>query len=80
MDNKAIHFLPKAPAICIDYSALDPECVNLCRVINSIEGLCTIDSCCGHGNTPYHIFFIVRDNHEQLALKNLPVLLYYVDS
>lgn len=58
----------------IDYSELDAECVELCKVINSIRGLCTIESCCGHGKEPYHIFFTVKN------LKDLPVLLYFVDS
>ena len=53
----------------IDYSTIDRECINFCKAINSIEGLHSIESCCGHGKTPYHIFFQVED------LKNLPILL-----
>jgi hypothetical protein len=36
---------------------LDPECLELCRAINALPGLTTIESCCGHGR-PDHGFWI----------------------
>lgn len=53
---------------------MDKECINLCRALNRLEGITTIDSCCGHGKHNYHIFFIAKN------LEYLPPLLYYFDS
>lgn len=36
---------------------MDAECVNLCNALNSIKGIETIESCCGHNYQPYCIFF-----------------------
>ncbi len=38
---------------------MDPEVVELCKAINAIQGLETTSSCCGHGDTPFHIWFRV---------------------
>lgn len=43
----------------IDYSVMDPEVVDLCKVINALPGVITSESCCGHGETPYRIWFKV---------------------
>ena len=40
-------------------TSYDPEVVELCKAINSIQGLETTSSCCGHGDTPFHIWFRV---------------------
>jgi len=36
---------------------MDAECVDLCDAINSMRGLETVESCCGHNHQPYRIFF-----------------------
>ena len=36
---------------------MDAECVDLCDAINSMTGLETVESCCGHNHQPYRIFF-----------------------
>ena len=36
---------------------MDPECVPLCKAINSIPGLETTCSCCGHGESSFDIWF-----------------------
>lgn len=39
------------------YDCFDPECVALCRVMNSLPGITTIESCCGHGISSFGVFF-----------------------
>ena len=53
----------------LDYSKIDPECVNLCKAINEIPGIWTFESCCRHGEDEYMILFFVTD------LNNLSLLL-----
>lgn len=36
---------------------MDVECIDLCNALNRLPGLETFESCCGHGNHPYHVFF-----------------------
>lgn len=43
----------------INYFEMDRECVNLCKAINEIPALCTLESCCGHGKSAYDIYFRV---------------------
>jgi hypothetical protein len=52
---------------------MDKECVDLCNALNQLPGIYTIESCCGHGERPYHIWFKTRD------LRSLPHLLYWFD-
>ena len=40
---------------------MDIECRPLCDVLNSIPGITTISSCCGHGKDPFTIFFHARE-------------------
>lgn len=40
---------------------MDAECVDLCNAINSMKGLETVESCCGHNDQPYRIFFKCHD-------------------
>ncbi len=53
---------------------MDPECVALCDAINRVPGVCTNESCCGHGRGTFRVFFQSTD------LRTLAILLYYVDS
>jgi len=55
------------------YKEMDLECVDLCKAINSLEGIQTTESCCGHGTHPYMIFLVTED------IGYLPDLLYYID-
>lgn len=52
----------------------DLECQPLIRAINFISGIYTIESCCGHGDDPFRIWFRVDD------LSSLPDLLYWLDA
>jgi len=37
---------------------MDKETIELCNVINSVKGLETEESCCGHGKESFIIFFM----------------------
>ena len=36
---------------------MDNECIKLCEALNKLEGIETVESCCGHGKGDYHIWF-----------------------
>lgn len=40
-----------------DDPRLDPPCKALCVAVNRLPGLETTESCCGHGKTPFRIWF-----------------------
>lgn len=40
-----------------DYEWMDAECVHLCDALNSMKGVTTNESCCGHNYQPYRIWF-----------------------
>jgi hypothetical protein len=40
---------------------MDKECVDLCDTLNSMKGIKTVESCCGHNDRPYRIFFKCYD-------------------
>lgn len=52
---------------------IDKECVAICDAINQIPGLETTESCCGHGEKEFNIWFVVNNP------EHFPVLLYYCD-
>ena len=52
---------------------IDPECIGLCQAMNAMPGITTVESCCGHGETPFQIWFKVA------RLRDLPRFLYWVD-
>ena len=54
-------------------NGIDIECVNLCEVMNQFSGIETVESCCGHGEKEFRIWFLA-DN-----LEVLPPVLYYFD-
>ena len=39
------------------YDTMDAECVDLCDALNSMKGVTTNESCCGHNYQPYTIWF-----------------------
>lgn len=45
---------------------MDAECVDLCNAMNSLPGIVTMESCCGHSSSPYQIFFRVTDSKQGL--------------
>ena len=36
---------------------MDDECIDLCNVLNTLPGVTTFESCCGHCQHPYYIWF-----------------------
>ena len=50
---------------------MDEECKELVEAMNKFDGIQTVESCCGHGEYEYKIWFIARD------LECLPELVYY---
>lgn len=45
----------------MDYGEkMDSECVELCDALNSCPGIKTSESCCGHGKTPFRVWFSVE--------------------
>lgn len=53
---------------------LDEECRMLCIALNKLKGIRTTESCCGHGERPYHIFFQPR------RVKDLLPILYWMQT
>ena len=56
----------KDSKIIIPYEDIDSELQNLIRLINMVEGIETVESCCGHGKRPCQIWF-KADNTEYLT-------------
>lgn len=52
---------------------MDSEVVKLCDALNSLPGVETVESCCGHDRDPFQIWFKVS------RLRDLPRALYYFD-
>lgn len=50
---------------------MDSECIALCRAMNRFPGIKTHDSCCGHGEKPFSVWFTAT------SLTVLPPLLYF---
>lgn len=53
---------------------LDREVLELCRAMNAFPGITTVESCSGHGNRPFRIWFMAEN------LDALPGLLYWFDA
>jgi hypothetical protein len=43
-----------------DDDHIDTECIPLCDVLNLLDGIDTISSCCGHGYAPFRIYFAAK--------------------
>lgn len=50
----------------INYEEFDKECIELCKTLNTMDGLNTTESCCGHFKNKFMIFFRC-DNFSTLA-------------
>jgi len=40
---------------------MDPECIELCNTLNSLPGVNTFESCCGHCKSRYNIWFFCNN-------------------
>lgn len=57
---------------------MDTECIDLCVALNSLPGIETVNSCCGHGKQPYWIWFDVDYSQRGLlTLSRLTSINYY---
>lgn len=55
-------------------SDIDAPCIPLCQAINEhLDGVLTVESCCGHGTQPFSIWVMVR------SLRALAWLCYWID-
>jgi len=46
---------------------IDKECISLCNTLNSIPGIKTFESCCGHGEAPFRIWFTAEKIEDLLV-------------
>jgi len=56
---------------------MDKECIPICDMINSLPGLKTFESCCGHGKESFCIYFHV---YSEITDKGLFILTRCVDN
>lgn len=47
---------------------MDKECIPICNALNSLPGVMTTESCCGHCKEPYRIWFDTRDPYSLAVL------------
>ncbi len=52
--------LNEKPAIVLP-DDMDDECIALCNLLNRIPGVRTSESCCGHGKSPFRLWFRCTD-------------------
>ena len=52
---------------------IDIECEPLCCALNLLPSILTVESCCGHGESPFRIWFETCDFHY------LPAAVYFFD-
>ena len=60
MKKKSPQWIPPAD--------LDKECLELCVAMNKLPGIATTNSCCGHGDHAFWIFFAVDEPEQLLPL------------
>ena len=51
----------KDSRVVIPYDCMDEEVVGLCKALNNIDGVETIESCCGHGEYNCYVELKVTD-------------------
>jgi len=61
------------PPLLLNVDELDPECRSLLEAMNEFSGIRAVDSCCGHWQRAFEIWFVADD------LDSLPPLLYWID-
>jgi hypothetical protein len=42
-------------------SDMDTECILICNAMNALAGITTMESCCGHGDRPFRIYFVAEE-------------------
>lgn len=45
---------------------MDPQCIDICNALNSLPGIETTESCCGHNKNSFMIFFKVKNSKQGL--------------
>lgn len=55
---------------------MDLECIPLCDALNSLPGISTFESCCGHGELPFRIWFHA-DTLEALIIPTISFNKFY---
>lgn len=55
------------------WPGLDYQCRALVAAMNEFPGIRTTESCCGHGERPFRVWFVADD------LDALPALVYWTD-
>lgn len=43
------------------HDGMDPECIALCDALNSLPGIRTYESCCGHGRREFMVFLWAKE-------------------
>ena len=78
MDERARKLSPMWRAILTKdkNGRIDPECQVMCKAINSLPGLRTIESCSGHGESEFHIWFLCDAKN----LRSLAIVAYWLMS
>lgn len=81
--DKAVNFALEyvgADKITTTVIGMDDECINLCAALNKLPGIETYESCSGHGEAPFRIWFNVNDfdNRSLLLLSRLMSCNYYL--
>lgn len=56
-------------------NAMDKQCIKLCEALNSIRGIETTESCCGHGKRSFIIFFTLDKEY----FENLHIIARVMD-
>lgn len=54
-----------------DENPIDDDCVELVKALNTLPGITTLESCCGHGQWPYQVHLRAE------SLDVLPQLCYW---
>lgn len=39
------------------HESMDVECIDICDALNSMKGIMTNESCCGHNREPFRVWF-----------------------
>jgi hypothetical protein len=58
-NNKTVSEITSKKNVIHDW--MDAECVDLCDALNSIKGIKTFSSCCGHNEEPFQLHFNCSD-------------------
>lgn len=48
---------------------MDPECIALCDALNALPGIRTFESCCGHGQYEFRVWFFAEEVKNLLPIE-----------